>query len=187
MPHAEPFSLEPDSSIRPTRFCAASHLPVDVRQRRPIQDARRRVSNFLHRQPHTARRLVDTLDAPRVCRVTHARYQCQRTLQRANRFAESDLVGRPPQVVPATLPFATVDKSVPLQIEENRLEKLPGKRVALGQLRDQHGPFPSFLRQQKQRLQTVLGLSRQQTQLVYSTYRLCCLDTFPLAQVYRRY
>src|SRR5512134_828634 len=95
------------------------HLRVHVRERFVIENSCRRITYLLHRNPHAARLLIDTLVTLHVRRLTDARHGCKRPLQHANHLAKRNLGGASAEEVPPTLPFLALDDPVTLELEEN--------------------------------------------------------------------
>src|SRR5438093_12895781 len=90
-------------------------LRVDVRQRRVIEDAGRRIPYVLHRQSDTTRCFIDALRAPHIGALADTRHESQRPLENTNHFAEGDFGRRPPQKIAAAVTFLALDDALPLQ------------------------------------------------------------------------
>ena len=100
------------------------YLVVDVRQSGAIEDAGRRITNALQRQPQTARRFVTAFVTATVRGLADARKQGEWTLQDPDDLPKTDISGGPCEEVPASFASPALYETFPLQLEEDLVQEL---------------------------------------------------------------
>jgi hypothetical protein len=132
------------------------HLHIHVRQGLVVEDSGRRIAHLLHGQTNAAGFLVHALGAPHVRRLTDARDSGERPLEHAYHLAKRDVGGWAAQEVASTLAFLAFDDTVALELEKNRLEKLPGDRFSSSNVGHENRPAAGFAPQDQKRLEAIL-------------------------------
>ena len=134
---------------------------VHVRERCVIENPRRGIAHFFHREADAAAIFVGALAALHVGGLADARHGGQRPFEDADDLTERDFVGFAAEEVAPALAFLAVDEAVALELEQDRLEEFLGDGVAARQVRHEDGTATLFAREGEKRLEAVFGLPRQ--------------------------
>ena len=134
------------------------YLRTQGRERRVIEDAGGGVANLFHRQVDATCVFIDALLAAGIRGLADARHQRQGPVQNADHLSDRDVTGFSVEDVAAPPALLALEEPMARQIEEDGLQELLRKSLALSQFGGLNWPAALLVCQQQQGLQSVLRL-----------------------------
>ena len=151
-----------DLDAEPMAINAALHaaFPHGVGERRAVEHVALGLNDTGEDMPDFAGRLVLAVGAAPVGNLAQARQRRDRSVDKAQHFAESELVGRPQQHIAAEPTAAAHDDSGALQLQQDLLEKLLRDRLGFRDFGNHQRTLRRHLAECDQGPQRVFGLLR---------------------------
>jgi hypothetical protein len=123
-----------------------------------VQDPRRGVAYFFHRQVHPAHGLVAAVSAADVCSLAGTRYRREGAIEQSNYLSQINLRGVPCQTIASTFPLPALENAMVAEPEQDKLQELGRDLLGPGEIGDPHRLIAVTVGEREQRFDGVLGL-----------------------------